>query len=171
MRRPGKLGGVLRYETCALPFLRYAILRHLEELPAPISGLTRTERFILEMIYTGACTPVALFHFFEEEEEAPFMGDWSFWRILDALAHGAAPFLTGMRLPYFSPDFSELSDGLSQRELKLTAWRHATTARGRHRLRRSPPGWRHDSPIRLLRWNAAPGSDGAGSPPEGPPRH
>jgi hypothetical protein len=104
---PERWAAFLRYETSALPFLRAAILRHLEELPAPVSGLTRTERFILEMIYTGACTPVALFHFFEDDEAAPFMGDWSFWRILDALAHGAAPFLTGMRLPYFSPDFSE----------------------------------------------------------------
>ena len=118
---PESWAAFLRYETSALPFLRSAILRHLEELPAPVSGLTRTERFILEMIYTGACTPVALFHFFEEEEEAPFMGDWSFWRILDALAHGAAPFLTGMRLPYFSPEFSddERTAYLSS-ELKLT---------------------------------------------------
>lgn len=104
---PERWAAFLRYETSALPFLRSAILRHLDELPAPGSGLTRTERFILEMIYTGACTPVALFHFFEEEEEAPFMGDWSFWRILDALASGAAPFITGMRVPYFSPGFSE----------------------------------------------------------------
>ena len=55
------------------------------------------------MIYTGNCTPLAIFHLFEEEEEAPFMGDWSFWRILDSLAEGAAPFITGFQVRGFSP--------------------------------------------------------------------
>lgn len=98
---------LLSYDTSALPFLRSAILRHLDEYPAPRSGLTRTETFILDMIYTGTATPVALFHFFEENEEAPFMGDWSFWRILDQLSAGAAPFVTGMRIAHFSPAFTE----------------------------------------------------------------
>ena len=104
---PQSWAALLRYDTAALPFLRSAILRHLEEYPAPVTGLTRTEAFILEMIYTGTATPLALFHVFEEGEEAPFMGDWSFWRILDALAQGAAPFITGLALPSFSPAFSE----------------------------------------------------------------
>ena len=112
---------LLRYDTSAMPFLRPAILRHMEEYPAPATGLTRTERFILEMIYTGICTPLALFHLFGENEEAPFMGDWSFWRILDSLAQGAAPFVTGLRFPAFSPAFSdEERDAYLNSELKLT---------------------------------------------------
>jgi hypothetical protein len=118
---PERWASFLRYDTAALPFLRHSILRHLEELPAPGSGLTRTERFILEMIYTGTCTPVALFHFFEENEEAPFMGDWSFWRILDALAYGAAPFVVGTRYSHFSPGFDEdQRTAYLGSELKLT---------------------------------------------------
>jgi len=154
----------LRYETSALPFLRAAILRHLEEFPAPVSGLTRTERFILEMVYTGACTPVALFHFFEEEEEAPFMGDWSFWRILDALAHGAAPFLAGMRLPHFSATFSEeqraayLGSELKLTGLGMTAINGKKDAIAFRRLDRWMGGthltnrscWRWDAGQRML---------------------
>jgi hypothetical protein len=118
---PSSWAALLHYETSALPFLRPAILRHLEEYPAPVSGLTRTETFILEMIYTGTCTPVAIFHLFEENEEAPFMGDWSFWRIMDALAHGAAPFISGLRVPAFSPFLNdEQRSAYLNSELKLT---------------------------------------------------
>ena len=118
---PESWASFLRYDTSALPFLRPAILRHMEEFPAPHSGLTRTEAFILDMIYTGNCTPLAIFHLFEEDEEAPFMGDWSFWRILDSLAEGAAPFVTGFRVRGFSPAFDDQTRAAYlQSELKLT---------------------------------------------------
>lgn len=111
---------LLRYDTSTLPFLRPAILRHLEEYPAPGTGLTRTERFILEMIYTGAATPLALFQLFEENEEAPFMGDWSFWRILDGLSAGAAPFVTGVRNGFSPALTDEQRAAYLASELKLT---------------------------------------------------
>ncbi len=118
---PSSWAALLHYDTAALPFLRPAILRHMEEYPAPATGLTRTEAFILEMIYTGNATPLTLFHLFEESEEAAFMGDWSFWRILDALAQGAAPFITGLAFPAFSPAFDdEQRAAYLSSELKLT---------------------------------------------------
>lgn len=98
---------LLSYDTTALPFLRPAILRHMEEYPAPKGGLTRTEAFILEMVYTGIVSPPRIFQLFQEEEEAAFMGDWSFWRILDDLAYGAAPLVTGLQNAPFSPDFDD----------------------------------------------------------------
>jgi hypothetical protein len=111
----------LRYDTAALPFLRSAILRHMEEFPAPVTGLTRTESFILEMIYMGHVMPRTIFHLFEENEEAPFMGDWTFWRILDSLAEGAAPFITGFQVRGFSPFLSdEDRTAYLGSELKLT---------------------------------------------------
>lgn len=118
---PNHWVALLHYDTSALPFLRPAILRHMEEFPAPVNGLTRTENFILEMIYTGHVTPVAIFHEFGEDEEAAFMGDWSFWRILDALAEGAAPFITGFAVRGFSPAFDdETRKAYLNSELKLT---------------------------------------------------
>ena len=44
----------------ALPFLAGAIERHLEELPDPTSGLSRTERQILAAIARGEGAPAAL---------------------------------------------------------------------------------------------------------------
>jgi hypothetical protein len=118
---PESWASFLRYETSALPFLKPAILRYMEEFPAPGTGLTRTEAFILEMIYTGHVTPVAIFHLFEENEEAAFMGDWSFWRILDALGEGAAPFITGFAVRGFSPLLDDETRGAYlNSKLKLT---------------------------------------------------
>jgi hypothetical protein len=112
---------LLSYDTAALPFLRPAILRHMEEFPAPASGLTRTEAFILEMVYTGIVSPLRIFQLFQEEEEAVFMGDWSFWRILDDLAFGAAPLITGLQNAPFSPDFEDAQrEAYPGSELKLT---------------------------------------------------
>ena len=118
---PESWAALMRYDTSALPFLRPAIMRQLEELPDAHTGLTRTETFILTMIQEGARTPAELFAHFEEHEEAPFMGDWVFWRILDALAAGAAPFVAGLRLKQFSPHFSgEQREAYLGSELKLT---------------------------------------------------
>jgi hypothetical protein len=118
---PEAWAGLMRYDTSPLPFLRVAISRHLEEYPHPMTGLTRTETFILSMVQQGVRTPAELFTAFEEHEEAAFMGDWVFWRILDALATGAAPFVTGLRVRWFSPQMSdEERDAYFSSELKLT---------------------------------------------------
>ena len=118
---PENWSALLSYNTDALPFLRPSILRHMEEFPAPLSGLTRTESFILGMVYTGTVTPLRIFTLFQEDEEAAFMGDWSFWHILDELAYGAAPFVTGLQNAPFSPDFDdEQREAYLGSELKLT---------------------------------------------------
>lgn len=104
---PERWAALLRYDTTPLPFLRSAILRHLEEFPAAANGLSRTERFILGSIQAGLRTPHELFASFQENEETPFMGDWSFFSILDSMAGGAAPFMIGLRGGPFSPFFAE----------------------------------------------------------------
>jgi hypothetical protein len=46
---------------------------------------------------------------------------WSFWRILDSLAGGAAPFLTGFQVRGFSPSLDdEARSAYLNSELKLT---------------------------------------------------
>jgi hypothetical protein len=111
---PEPWAALLRYDTSAMPFLRAAILRHLEEFPSIANGLGRTEAFILNAVQNGADTPGALFAAFQDSEEAPFMGDWSFFAILDSLAGGAAPFISGLRGLTYSAYFDE-----SQREAYL----------------------------------------------------
>ena len=77
-------------ETAELPFLAPALRRLLEELPAPKSGLSRTERQALETISAGAHTPSASFAASQRLEDAPFLGDTWFFRTLAALGRGEA---------------------------------------------------------------------------------
>ncbi|BAQ17565.1 DUF1835 domain-containing protein [Methyloceanibacter caenitepidi] len=87
---------LLREDLSALPFLRGGVARMLEELPGP-DGVTRTERLVLACLNAGsALTSVALFGAVQKMEDAEFMGDWSFWRLLDGLALGAAPLIAGL---------------------------------------------------------------------------
>src|SRR5581483_390070 len=76
-------------ETAELPFLAHALQRLLEELPAPKSGLSRTERHALETIEAGARTPPAAFIAAQRLEDAPFLGDTWFYQSLSALGQGA----------------------------------------------------------------------------------
>ena len=103
---PERWAALLRYDTGALPFLRPAILRHLEEFPGP-NGLGRTETFILRSIQGGIVAVAELFAAFQEDEETPFMGDWSFFAIIDGLASGAAPFIFGLKGGPYSPYFDQ----------------------------------------------------------------
>ena len=71
-----------------LPFLRPAVGRLLQELPAPRDGLTRTERAALEAIAAGARTPTEAFASTQQLEDARFLGDTWFFRTLSALEEG-----------------------------------------------------------------------------------
>jgi Domain of unknown function (DUF1835) len=73
-----------------LPFLGPALLRLLEELPAPRDGLSGTERRALHAIAAGAVTPVDAFLAAQDLEPAPFLGDAWFFRTLAALGTARA---------------------------------------------------------------------------------
>lgn len=77
-------------------YLRPALRRFLEELPAPASGLSRTEEAIMTGVANGATSPRQLFADIIRQEEAAFMGDWSFYRLIDDLAFGEVPLLAGL---------------------------------------------------------------------------
>ena len=100
-----------------LPFARPALLRFLEELPAPGSGLGRAEEAALTGIETGTTSPVPLFHEVIRQEEAAFMGDSSFFHILDDLASCDAPLIAGLA-PAF--DGEEDAERFREAELELT---------------------------------------------------
>lgn len=68
-----------------LPVARAALRRFLEELPAPVDGLSRIERETLRAIAAGAATPVAAFRDYMASEELPFVGDAGFFARLIAL--------------------------------------------------------------------------------------
>jgi hypothetical protein len=100
-----------------LPFLRPALVRFLGELPAPRSGLGRTERAILTGIHDGTTMPARLFHEVISQEEAAFMGDWSFFHLLDDLASCDVPLIAGLA----PPPLNEVdTERFQEAELELT---------------------------------------------------
>jgi hypothetical protein len=84
---------VLARDTSVLPFLRAALQRHLEEFPAVEDGLSRTERQILECLAAGERHPGLLFQACQQREEAPFLGDTSFFARVRGLTIGDRPLL------------------------------------------------------------------------------
>ena len=100
-----------------LPYLGDALHRFLQELPAPGSGLSRTEEAILNGIAAGTVAPLRLFPEVIRQEEAAFMGDWSFFHILDDLASCDVPLIAGLAP---SADGDSDSERFREAELELT---------------------------------------------------
>ena len=96
-----------------LPFLKPALRRFLEELPAPGSGLGCTEATALLGIRNGINDPVRLFRAVITAEEAAFMGDLVFYRLLDDLAFCEAPLIAGLDPP------DPVDDAMRYEEAKL----------------------------------------------------
>lgn len=80
-------------DTAALPFLKGAILRMLEEYPDCTNGLSRTEYQALKIIADGEKRPGRVFGLNQDAEERRFMGDSSFWEILHAFLEAEPPLL------------------------------------------------------------------------------
>jgi len=113
--------GLLRASIHVLPFLRLAIRRLLEELPHPVSGLSRTEWAILSLVEQGVKSPADIYEAFNESEEAFFMGDLSFYHALDTLGVGGAPLIAGFKGLTFSPSMpEEARDAYLAAELSCT---------------------------------------------------
>jgi hypothetical protein len=121
---PTKIERLLARDTAALPFLASALKRHLQEFPSVMSGISRTERQILEVLAAGRIRPVPLFVAAQRREEAPFLGDWSFWQYVYDLSQGPTPLVVredggAFVLPTFSSNTARQTAFLEQ-ELMLT---------------------------------------------------
>lgn len=97
-RQPSPEGwaGLIAEDASALPHLNRAVRRMLQELPHVGSGLSRTQTAILSAVNEGVRQPRQVFPAVQRQEQAAFMGDWSFWDILDGLADGPAPLVEGL---------------------------------------------------------------------------
>jgi hypothetical protein len=78
----------------ALPFLRAALQRYLEEFPDQPDGLGRTERQILQAVAAGQQRFADIFRATQAMEAAPFMGDTTLQARIDALTQARHPLLT-----------------------------------------------------------------------------
>ena len=75
----------------ALPFLGDALLRLLAEYPSAANGLSRTEELALDALLDGPSAAGALFGATQARELRPFMGDSTFFGILEQLASARVP--------------------------------------------------------------------------------
>jgi hypothetical protein len=103
---PEAWAALLKRDLGVLPFLEPAVGRMLEELPG-LNGLSRTEQQMLEALARESLTPPGLFVAVQRKEEAVFMGDLSFWRLLDGLVLAEAPLVAGLHGVPFRPEEAE----------------------------------------------------------------
>ncbi len=90
---PEKWYGLLNSDTSALPFLEGAIVRMLEEYPGCSNGLSRTAQQALKLISEGGKHPGEVFHNSQELEAQMFLGDSSFWVILQEFLECSPPLI------------------------------------------------------------------------------
>ena len=77
-----------------LPFLGDALLRFLAEYPSVHNGLSRTEELAIQALLAGPVTAGALFGATQAREPLPFLGDSSFFDMLQRLAQAQVPIVT-----------------------------------------------------------------------------
>jgi uncharacterized protein DUF1835 len=154
---PTAIEALLGHDTTALPYLRAALIRHLEQFPDAASGLSRTERQILQAVAAGKQTLGEIFFANQAGEESPFMGDSTLWSYVQALCVGDAPLLASAAGGAFAlpAAFQRHADFLAQ-ALVLTERGRAVLAGRADRLRgvdrwlggvhlRGEMAWRWDS--------------------------
>lgn len=112
---PEEWCGLLNADTSALPFLKGAIVRLLEEYPSCSNGLSRTANQALKVISGGEKRPGKVFGGTQKLEERIFLGDSSFWVVLYELLESNPPLIA-------LPDGKELTLPISKdQELTITS--------------------------------------------------
>ncbi len=91
---PEEWAGLLNTDASALPFLEGTIIRLLEEYPSVSNGLSRTAQQALKIIAEGEKFPGKIFGRSQELEDRIFLGDSSFWVILQELLDSSPALLT-----------------------------------------------------------------------------
>jgi hypothetical protein len=88
---PEHLEPLASAHSSELPFLSGALQRHLEDFPSTRNGLSRSETQILRAIEHGPKSPDAVFRDAARMEQRVFMGDLTFWVIVERLAKCTTP--------------------------------------------------------------------------------
>lgn len=133
---PTAVADVLNENLTALPFLRPALRRYLQQFPSMENGLSRTEQFTLEVLAKASLDRAALFRAVNAREEAPFLGDLTFFSYLDNLQAG------GLLLNADTYTLTDRGERVLAGELDwLTAHPYDRRFGGAH-LRAPEPVWR-----------------------------
>ena len=102
---PTGLAALVDEDTSALPFLRDALLRHLEQFPSLHNGLSRAERQILQLTGSGISGFGELFPAAQKMDENIWMGDSTFEQYLRRLAGAKHPLLDSVNSGFLTTDF------------------------------------------------------------------
>jgi hypothetical protein len=153
---------LLSTDLSALPRLRPAVMMLLEELPMPGAGLGATEMRMLELISEGNVGPFDVFPGHEKRNERRVFDYWAIGALLDGLAHGPAPLVSGLNEGPFTLEMHEDRDRhqrYKRSRLSLTALGEAVLA-GREDFSRHNPihRWWARTELtsdRLWRWDPA----------------
>jgi hypothetical protein len=153
---------LLSTDLSALPRLRPAVMMLLEELPMLGTGLGATEMRMLELISQGHASPFDVFPGIKKRNERGAFSYWALGVLLDGLAHGPAPLVSGLDEGPFTLEMHEDRDRharYKQSRLSLTALGQAVLA-GREDFSRHNPihrSWAGTelTPDRLWRWDSA----------------
>jgi hypothetical protein len=92
---PRELHAAAQEDAIGLPFLRAGMRRLCEEYPSLHDGLSRSQRQALQAVGQGPGKPAELFRRAQAREEASFMGDTGFEKMLDDLRDPAAALVEG----------------------------------------------------------------------------
>lgn len=117
---PRRLLRLLKRALNALPFLRPALLRLLEEYPEVEDGLSRTERGALCAVEAGAASPLEIFRAWQNYESPRFMGDSPFWQRLKGLTNAPTPALRTHDGAAFRVPAAGADAGFAAQRLQLT---------------------------------------------------
>lgn len=153
---------LLSNDLSALPQLRPAALELLEELPTPATGLGATEMRMLELISKGNASPFDVFPGHEKANKRRVFDYWEVGSLLDNLAHGPAPLVSGLDEGPFTLEMHDDCDRhqrYKRSRLSLTALGQAVLA-GREDFSRHNPvhrwwGGAELTNDRLWRWDTA----------------
>jgi hypothetical protein len=117
----GAVRSLLAGSTDALPFLRAALERHLEEFPDPVTGLSRSERQILAAVASGMPTVGETYRAAHHaQEEAVFLADTVFAWYLERLSDVREPLVVFDTGETVIAPRAERAAGFWQRRLRLT---------------------------------------------------
>jgi hypothetical protein len=131
---------LLGKDLSALPLLKPVLIDLLEELPSGSTGLGASEMRMLELIARGYSLTNALFHL-RQLRQTRIFGEWEYGYLLDGLAHGPRPAVTGLDEKLRTLDRENLRErhtAYLRSELSLTEFGKAVLAHKEDFSRHNP---------------------------------
>jgi hypothetical protein len=119
---PRDIETFLTQDLHALPYLRAALARHLQEFPSTSNGLGRTDRQLMRLVSEGVARPGRLFADNTALETTLFLGDWGVYRHIEDLCNARQPLLSAKPYDAFCGplDPALSTEDFRKQELSLT---------------------------------------------------